>query len=324
VELGVVLDILWPLNQIERLARAAEESGFDQVWISDHPLGHDPFLTIAHLARALPRIRLGIGTINPSARHPAVIAASAGFLNHLVEGRFSLGIGSSINPLLRPIGLDVAGQVPRCREAIRIIKGLLETGVSTVRGEIFSTHGARAQFEGCVPIPVFVGASGGPAMLKVSGEESDGVIIPAGNRGFYEYAIQSFNRARSRAGVVNAGSVVVNGNIAVGESSRDALDSIRPLVADAIAHRAENKFSLEHMGISLSQAQAWRDAPASMPAGVVRESAIAGTPGECVDGLLKFADWGITQLCMRFPEESTIRAVGAEVLPNLRRELGRD
>ena len=162
MKIGVVLDILWPLEQIKRVALAAEESGFDQVWLSDHPLGRDPFLTVLHLAQEIPRILLGIGTVNPSARHPAVLAASAGFLNQLTDGRFSLGIGSSINPLLHPIGLDVAGQVPRCREAIRIIRHLLERGSSTFSGEMFSTVDARLLFERGGPLPVLVGASRRP------------------------------------------------------------------------------------------------------------------------------------------------------------------
>ena len=65
MQIGVVLDILWPLEQIRRVAVAAEESGFDQVWLSDHPLGLDPFLTVLHLTPELPRILLGIGTVNP-------------------------------------------------------------------------------------------------------------------------------------------------------------------------------------------------------------------------------------------------------------------
>ena len=49
MQLGVVLDILWPLERIERLALTADAAGFDQVWVSDHPLGHDPFLVLLHL-----------------------------------------------------------------------------------------------------------------------------------------------------------------------------------------------------------------------------------------------------------------------------------
>ncbi len=55
MKIGVVLDILWPLEQIKRVALAAEESGFDQVWLSDHPLGRYPFLTVLHLGQEIPK-----------------------------------------------------------------------------------------------------------------------------------------------------------------------------------------------------------------------------------------------------------------------------
>ncbi len=321
MQIGVVLDILWPFEQIRRLAMAAEDAGFDQVWISDHPLGLDPFLVVLRLASELPRIQLGIGTINPSARHPAVLAASAATLNQMIGGRFSLGIGSSINPLLHPIGLDVAGQVTRCREAIRIIRQLLEDGGSTFSGEMFSTLDAKLRFDSGGPLPVLVGASGAPKMLRMSGEEAHGVIIPAGNRAFYRYAVDAFRHAMRDAGREGEGAVVLNGNIAVSDDSDAALRSIKPLVADAIAHRAESEFSLRYMGVTLEQAHAWRDDPDSLPDDVTRESAIAGTPDECVEGLLNFSRWGITQLSLRFPEEATIRAVGETVLPRLKARL---
>lgn len=323
MEVGVVLDILWPLERITRLARAADEHGFDQVWLSDHPLGRDPFLTVLHLAPQLRRIRLGIGTINPSARHPAVLAASAASVNHFTGGRFWLGIGSSIPPLLRPIGLEITGQLPRCREAVLIIRQLLEHGRSSLAGEVFATRDARLVFEETAPLPVLVGTSGGPGMLRISGEVAHGIIIPAGNRGFYEYAISGFREAHNAAGRTDPVRIVLNGNIAVADDSATALATIRPLVADSIAHRAENVYSLEHMGITLAQATAWRADPASLPAAVVRDAAIVGTPEECVDGLSRFATWGITQLAIRFPEEETIRAVGTQVLPRLRERLAR-
>jgi phthiodiolone/phenolphthiodiolone dimycocerosates ketoreductase len=92
-------------------------------------------------------MRLGIGTINPSARHPAVLAASASTLNYMTGGRFWLGIGSSIKPILQPIGLHLTGQVPRCREAIQIIRQLLEKGQSNLAGEIFTTDNAQFRFD---------------------------------------------------------------------------------------------------------------------------------------------------------------------------------
>lgn len=323
MEVGVVLDVLWPLERIERLARLADARGFDQVWLSDHPLGRDPFLTLLHLAPQLRTARLGLGTINPSVRHPAVLAASAATLDALTGGRFWLGIGGSIAPLLEPVGLTLAGQVPRCREAVVIVRQLLEQGRSNLAGVVFTTREARLRFEEVAPLPVLVGTSGGPEMLRLSGEVAHGIIIPAGNRAFYEYAIERFRDAHRAAGRTDAVSIVLNGNIAVAAESAAALAAIRPLVADSIAHRAENVHSLRHMGVTAEQARAWRDCPDSLPDAVVRQAAIAGTPDDCVEGLRRFAAWGITQLAIRFPEAATIDAVGQQVLPRLRAETPR-
>jgi alkanesulfonate monooxygenase SsuD/methylene tetrahydromethanopterin reductase-like flavin-dependent oxidoreductase (luciferase family) len=187
-----------------------------------------------------------------------------------------------------------------------------------LRGNHFDTHDAVSRFEGARPLPILIGTSGGPAMLRMSGEVAHGVIIPAGNRAFYEYAIGRFRESLAAAGRSDATHIVLNGNIAVGDDRAVALRSIRPLVADAIIHRAENRHSLRHMGITLEQARAWHADPASLPDEVVRDSAVAGTPDECVEGLANLAELGITQLSIRFPEEATIRSVGATVLPRLR------
>jgi 5,10-methylenetetrahydromethanopterin reductase len=232
MELGVVVDILWPIERIARIARAADEEGFDQLWLSDHPLGRDPFLTLLHLAPQLRRIRLGIGTINPSARHPAILAASAATLNHATGNRLWLGIGSSIRSLLQPIGLELAGQIPRCREAVLIIRELLEQGRSDVEGQVFTTRDARLLFEEAAAFPVLMGTAGGPEMLRIAGEVAHGIIIPAGTHGFYRYAITRFQQAHAAAGRTDSMRVVLNGNIAVASDSATALEVIRPLVAD--------------------------------------------------------------------------------------------
>ena len=116
---------------------------------------------------------------NPVTRHPAVLAASASSLNQLTGGRFWLGIGSSTKMEMQPIGVRLKGQVPRCREAVIIIRQLLEEGHSNLEGEIFRTCSARPLFEEANSLPVLVGAGGGPKMLHMSGEVANGVIFPA-------------------------------------------------------------------------------------------------------------------------------------------------
>src|SRR5262245_20265419 len=188
MEVALALDVLWPRERLRRLARLAGEHGYDQIWVSDHPLGPDPFLTLLDLAdSARHHVKLGIATINPQARHPAVLAASAATLSHCTSGRFWLGLGSSNASLLNPIGLEADRQARRCREAVLIIRQLLEQGTSTTLSELFSTRDARLRFPHVGPVPVLVGTSGGPAMLRISGEVAHGIIIPAGTLSLYTY-----------------------------------------------------------------------------------------------------------------------------------------
>ena len=51
---------------------------------------------------------------------------------------------------------------------------------------------------------------------------------------------------------------------------------------------------------------------------IIRAAAMIGSPAECVEGLLRFASMGVTQLALRFPDEPTIREFGTRVLPTFR------
>src|SRR3979490_1355651 len=84
-------------------AIAAEESGFDSVFVSDHfqpwrhSDGHAPF-AFAWLAAAGERTRkvmLGTSVVTPTFRyHPAVVAQAFGTLGSLYPDRMILGVGT--------------------------------------------------------------------------------------------------------------------------------------------------------------------------------------------------------------------------------------
>ncbi|HXJ78129.1 MAG TPA: LLM class flavin-dependent oxidoreductase [Candidatus Methylomirabilis sp.] len=318
MEVAVALDIVWPESRLRRLARVADEHGYDQLWISDHPLGRDPFLALLDLARYVDRIRLGIATINTSARHPAILAASAATLSLYTPGRFWLGLGSSNASLLGPIGLAASQQAQRCRDAVVIIRQLLEEGGSTVSSTLHTTRDARLLLSGVSPVPVLVGTSGGPAMLRVSGQVAHGIIVPAGNLGLYRYVIETFREAYRASGRAAAPYIVLLANVAVATAPDAMIAFMRPRVAQTIAYRAKSGHALPHMGITGEQAQAWADRPETLPDAVVRDAAMIGTPTECLDGLQRFASMGVTQLVLRFPDETTIREFGIHVLPRFR------
>ena len=75
----------------------ADELGYSEAYCGEHVTDAAENITscmvfLATLAGRTQRIRLGTGTINVPNSHPAAIAGQAAMLDHLLDGRFILGI----------------------------------------------------------------------------------------------------------------------------------------------------------------------------------------------------------------------------------------
>src|ERR671914_1984118 len=93
-----------PGEQLEQ-ARMAEEAGFEALWVSDHyhpwndEQGNSPFVwsVIGGLSQAT-SLPVTTGVTCPTIRiHPAIIAQAAATSKVMLDGRFSLGVGTGEN-----------------------------------------------------------------------------------------------------------------------------------------------------------------------------------------------------------------------------------
>src|SRR5659263_754571 len=78
-----------PNESVLKLAyytKLAEESGFDNVWITDHYNNRDVYTTLAVLAMNTNRTKLGTGVTNPYTRNVAITAQSIGAINEISGG----------------------------------------------------------------------------------------------------------------------------------------------------------------------------------------------------------------------------------------------
>ena len=167
------------------MATAAEEMGFEAVWISDHVGFGDPegewsgawesWTLLSALAVATTRVRLGTYVSAAPFRNPALLAKMAETLDEVSGGRVILGLGAGWNePEFRAYGFPYERRFDRFEDGLRIITSMLRTGRADHEGREESARAARIQPRGPRPSgpPVMVGAAG-PRMLRLTAELAD-------------------------------------------------------------------------------------------------------------------------------------------------------
>ena len=101
MRVAVVLPMGTP-SEVVGTARFAEETGFDGVWMYENLYAAGAFAAAGAAITATSRIRVGIGTVSPYTRSPAIVAMEAGLLHASSGGRFALGLGASPAELVEP------------------------------------------------------------------------------------------------------------------------------------------------------------------------------------------------------------------------------
>jgi probable F420-dependent oxidoreductase len=159
-----------PLRRTVELARIAEETGHDYVWLWDsHVLWQEVYPIFALIAEGTERVRIGPCVTNPATRHPTVTASAIATLNELSGGRMEVGIGrgDSAQRVIgaHPVSLD------RLRWACHVIREL-------VAGRPVEFDGATVRLAWSPGHEVRIWIAGyGPRALGLAGEVADGVIL---------------------------------------------------------------------------------------------------------------------------------------------------
>ncbi len=182
---------VWPgpmqsWESVLALARRAEETGWDGVWFADHfmPNRDDPrgdtlecWATIAALAVAVPRVRLGTLVCGNTYRHPAVLANQAATVDVVCGGRFTLGIGAGWQRNEHDrYGIPFPStreRLERLDEACQVIKLLTTTERADFSGRHYALDGAPLEPKPVQdPLPLLVGGGGEKVTLRIAAEHA--------------------------------------------------------------------------------------------------------------------------------------------------------
>ena len=156
---------------------------FESGWTFDHfyPIFSDPagpclegWTTLAALAQATTRLRIGVLVTGNPYRHPAVLANMAATLDVISNGRLELGIGAGWNQEeADAYGIDlppIRERMDRFDEACDVIVSLLTNRTTTYKGEHYQLNDAYCEPK---PVqqphpPIVIGGSGRTRTLRTA------------------------------------------------------------------------------------------------------------------------------------------------------------
>lgn len=308
-------------ERVAEIAVRAERLGFDSVWVSDHfftsleryggpaaPQGSlEPLATLAGLAVRTERVRLGTLVLSASFRHPAILAKSATAIDLLSGGRLDLGLGAgwyerefeAFGYRFGPVGERFA----LLEEVLEVLVRLLPGGPASYEGERFRLHEA---FNHPPPAqeprpPIWVGGKGGPRLLRLAARLADGWNTAwRWTPEAYAERVAAARAACERVGR-DPGTLRLSLGLftVLGEDERDL--------------RRRYAAMAERLPTGVADA---------MPLELLRRECLAGTPGEALERLARFAELGVEELIVSpapiwfsLPDPSMLELVAEAVIP---------
>jgi G6PDH family F420-dependent oxidoreductase len=173
--------------QLVEQAVAAEQAGFDALWISDHfhpwndEQGQSPFVwsIIGALSQAC-RLPVTTAVTCPTVRtHPAIVAQAAATASLQLEGRFILGVGSgeALNEHITGANWPHADvRLEMLEEAVEVMRLLWNAdGFVSHRGTHYTVDDAKIYSKPDTAVPVYVSGFG-PKAVKLAGRIGDGYV----------------------------------------------------------------------------------------------------------------------------------------------------
>ena len=291
-----------------RVARRAEECGYDAFFRSDHFLTMDggdglpgpteSWVTLAGLARETTTIRLGTMVTSATFRLPGVLAMTVAQVDAMSGGRVELGLGAGwFEAEHRAYGIPfppTGERFDRLAEQFEIVTGLWATPL----GQTFSFKGRHYQLEESPALPkpvqsprptVIVGGKGPKRTPALAARFADEFNTP----------FASVAEATSLIEGVRAASA------AAGRAAPPAFSSAVLLCCGR--DDAEVRRRAEAIGRSVANLREAGDA-------------VVGTPGEVVEQISRYAEAGASRMYLQTLDMSDlhhIELVASAVAPQL-------
>src|SRR3954470_20947814 len=162
--LGVIPGAGWRASEIQDIARAAEDAGFEAAFCAE--VNIDAIAAVQLMGLATRHLKVGTWIAHTYLRLPYLCANAAMLAADATGGRVILGLGVSHGPVNRALGIDMANPSGTLRDYAVEVKNWL-------RGDGPATH--LPQQPSPYPVPVYLAALTSQN-VELAGEIADGVM----------------------------------------------------------------------------------------------------------------------------------------------------
>ncbi|PAZ11710.1 LLM class flavin-dependent oxidoreductase [Streptomyces sp. SA15] len=176
--LGAVFRPQLPPERLRALARLADETGLEELWLWEDCFREGGISTAAAALAWTERVRIGVGLLPVPLRNVAITAMEAATLHRMFPGRAILGVGHGVQDWMGQVGARAESPLTLLREHLTALRALL-------RGERITTDGRYVKLDDVAldwppdsAVEVLAGATG-PRTLRLSGEAADGTVLTA-------------------------------------------------------------------------------------------------------------------------------------------------
>ncbi|GAA2242758.1 oxidoreductase [Streptomyces ruber] len=179
--LGAVFRPQLPPERLRAIARLADETGLEELWLWEDCFREAGISAAAAALAWTERVHVGVGLLPVPLRNVALTAMEAATLHRMFPGRATLAVGHGVQDWMGQVGARAASPLTLLREHLLALRALLG-------GERVTTDGRYVKLDDVAldwppdtgtNVQVLTGATG-PRTLRLSGEAADGTVLTAG------------------------------------------------------------------------------------------------------------------------------------------------
>ena len=305
--IGLVLGSAIAPSDLAPAARAAEEGGFDEIWLAEDFFFTGGISGASLVLSSTERTTVGLGVVSAMVRHPALLAMEISTISAGYPGRLIAGVGLGVPGWIRQMGLHPPSPLAAMRECVSSVRRLLRGEVLDEQGSVFDFHDVRLTYpETGATTPIHMGVSG-PKMLHLSGEIADGTVLSvAAGHDYVRWARDRIDEGRRRGGRSDSHRITLFAIYSVADDPQEARRAVRGPLAfykSLGTNALTDVYGMSDQLRGLIERGGYQAVHDGMPNQWIEDLTIAGSPEQVAAKIESFYEIGVDCVAL-FPMPS--------------------